>query len=44
MRIDHSYLASSYHSGIISGLALIAAKFQSATSATRQVRIMLDNL
>lgn len=37
MKIDHSYLASEYHSGIISGLMLISSSLRNAAASAEMV-------
>lgn len=44
LKVDHSCLASSYHSGIISGFALIASMVESAVSSQNQVRAIIIGL
>lgn len=38
-RIDHTRLASSYHTGILSGFSLIASSLETAVEAGEKVRI-----
>ncbi|XP_028064961.1 eEF1A lysine and N-terminal methyltransferase isoform X1 [Camellia sinensis] len=38
LKVDHNYLASSYHTGIISGFMLISSYLESASSTGRMVR------
>ncbi|KAL0920954.1 hypothetical protein M5K25_007974 [Dendrobium thyrsiflorum] len=44
MEIDHSSLASSYHSGIVSGLSLVACALQNAVSFQERVRVIVVGL
>lgn len=49
LKVDHSYLASSYHTGIISGFMLISSHLDSLASTGGMVRSKLlsfstDNL
>lgn len=44
VKVDHRCLASSYHSGIISGLSLIASKLESAVLLQRKVRTIVIGL
>lgn len=41
-RIDHTRLASSYHTGILSGFSLIASSLKTAVEAGEKVRITSD--
>uniref|UniRef100_A0A1D1Y6U2 Methyltransferase-like protein 13 n=1 Tax=Anthurium amnicola TaxID=1678845 RepID=A0A1D1Y6U2_9ARAE len=44
LKIDHSYLASCYHSGIISGFILVAPALESAASCGKLVRTIVVGL
>ncbi|XP_077250290.1 S-adenosyl-L-methionine-dependent methyltransferases superfamily protein isoform X2 [Tasmannia lanceolata] len=44
LKVDHSYLASSYHCGIVSGFALIATKLEMAASAGKTVKTAVIGL
>lgn len=44
LKVDHSCLASSYHSGIISGFALIAPTLENALSLQKKVRTIIIGL
>ncbi|KAG9447913.1 hypothetical protein H6P81_014041 [Aristolochia fimbriata] len=44
LKVDHSFLASSYHTGIISGLALMASDLESAASQGKGIRMVLIGL
>ncbi|CAI9117653.1 OLC1v1019094C3 [Oldenlandia corymbosa var. corymbosa] len=44
LRVDHSYLASSYHSGIVSGLALIASYMGEIASKGETVKSVIVGL
>ncbi|PKU76753.1 hypothetical protein MA16_Dca001359 [Dendrobium catenatum] len=44
MEIDHSSLASSYHSGIVSGFSLVASALQNAVSLQERVRVIVVGL
>lgn len=44
MEIDHSSLASSYHSGIISGFSLVVRALQNAVSLQERVRVIVIGL
>ncbi|KAK8937666.1 hypothetical protein KSP40_PGU000553 [Platanthera guangdongensis] len=43
-KIDHSSIASSYHSGIISGFTLVASAFQNAVLLQEKVRVIVVGL
>lgn len=43
-KIDHSSIASSYHSGIISGFSLVASALQNAVSLQERVRVIVVGL
>lgn len=44
LKIDHSYLASSYHSGIISGFTLIASYLENVAPSGNTVRMTIIGL
>ncbi|XP_010929746.1 uncharacterized protein [Elaeis guineensis] len=44
LKVDHSCLASSYHSGIVSGFALIASALEIAASSRKKVRTIIVGL
>ncbi|XP_024539085.1 methyltransferase-like protein 13 [Selaginella moellendorffii] len=44
MKVDHSYLASPYHEGMVAGLPLIATKIESCVSSKEQIRVMIVGL
>ncbi|XP_024531063.1 methyltransferase-like protein 13 [Selaginella moellendorffii] len=44
MKVDHSYLASPYHEGMVAGLSLIATKIESCVSSKEQIRVMIVGL
>ncbi|XP_068665189.1 uncharacterized protein [Aristolochia californica] len=44
LKVDHCFLASSYHSGIISGLVLIASNLESAASLGKRVSMVIVGL
>lgn len=44
LKVDHSCLASSYHSGIISGFALITSALEIAASSEKKIRTIIIGL
>nr|DAD23992.1 TPA_asm: hypothetical protein HUJ06_025455 [Nelumbo nucifera] len=44
LKVDHNYLASSYHIGIISGFTLIASNLESAISSGKMVKAVIIGL
>ncbi|GMP55534.1 hypothetical protein CsSME_00020326 [Camellia sinensis var. sinensis] len=44
LKVDHNYLASSYHTGIISGFMLISSYLESASSTGRMVKAVVIGL
>ncbi|XP_058103272.1 uncharacterized protein LOC131246849 isoform X2 [Magnolia sinica] len=43
-KVDHNYLASAYHSGIISGFTLVASKLENLASSGRTVKTVVIGL
>ncbi|KAE9450713.1 hypothetical protein C3L33_17386, partial [Rhododendron williamsianum] len=44
LKVDHNYLASSYHTGIIAGFTLISSRLENASSNGKMVRAVVIGL